>query len=68
MVIRTRSEEDRRIVYVKVTPKFGEIHNGFHKIIEKNFEDLLSAGTPEEIAKIIEGLDVLKKILNDKHE
>lgn len=68
LVIRTRSEEDRRIVYVKVTPKFGEIHNGFHKIIEKNFEDLLSAGTPEEIEKIIEGLHVLKKMLNDKHE
>lgn len=68
LVIRTRSEEDRRIVYVKLTPEFGEIHKGFHKKIEKKFEDLLSVGTPEEIERIIEGLNVLKKILSDRPE
>jgi len=68
LVIRTRSEEDRRIVYVKVTPKFGEVHKGFHDKVEESFKDLLSTGTPEEIEKIIEGLNVLKKILNTGNE
>jgi DNA-binding MarR family transcriptional regulator len=68
LVVRTRSEEDRRIVYVKVTPKFGEIHKGFHEKLEGSFENLLSSGTTEEIDKIIEGLSILKKILNDNNE
>ncbi|MDD4239289.1 MAG: MarR family transcriptional regulator [Desulfotomaculaceae bacterium] len=65
LVIRTRSEEDRRIVYVKVSPNFGEIHKEFHEKVEQSFEHLLSAGTPEEIGKIVEGLNTFKKILND---
>lgn len=68
LVERTRGKEDRRIVYVKVTSRFGEMHKGFHEKIEKSFENLLYKGTPEEIDKIIEGLRVLKKILNNKHE
>lgn len=66
LVERTRSEADRRIVYVKVTPRFGEIHKGFHREFEERFEDLLSSGTPEDIEKIIEGLTILKKILKEK--
>jgi DNA-binding MarR family transcriptional regulator len=68
LVKRTRSEEDRRIVYVKVTPRFGEIHKSFHKELERKFEDLLSSGAPEDIEKIIAGLTILKSILKDKHE
>ncbi|WP_243108127.1 MarR family transcriptional regulator [Clostridium sp. JN-9] len=66
MVERTRSEEDRRTVFVSVTEKFKEVHKGFHKEIEKNFEDSLSSGTPEELEKVIEGLNILKRILNGK--
>lgn len=64
LVVRTRSEEDRRIVYVKVTPKFEEMHKGFLKKAEESFENLLGKGTPEEIGKIIEGLNTIKKIMN----
>lgn len=64
LVVRTRSEVDRRIVYVKVTPKFEEIHKGFHKKAAESFADLLGRGTPEEIDKVIEGLTTLKKILS----
>lgn len=67
LVVRTRSEVDRRIIFVKVTPKFKEIHEGFHRKAEQNFEDLLGNGTSEEIEKIIEGLNVLKEILNDRN-
>lgn len=63
LVERTRSEEDRRIVYVKVTPKSDWIHEGIHRRAQENFEDLLKTGTPEEIETVIEGLTILKKIL-----
>lgn len=62
-VTRTRSKEDRRTVYVKVTDKFQEAHKGFHKRIEENFEEMLSSGTPEQMEKINEGLNTLKAIL-----
>ena len=63
LVVRTRSEEDRRIIYVKATPKFEELHNEILNKAEKSFESLLGAGSPEEIDKIIEGLKTLKRIL-----
>lgn len=62
-VERVRSEEDRRTVYVNVTDEFQEIHKGFHKNMVKNFEDMLSSGTPEQMEKINEGLGTLKTIL-----
>lgn len=68
LVTRSRSEEDRRIVYVNLTPKFEEIHKGMYKKTGESFEDLLSAGTSEELEKIIEGLTTLKKILNDRNK
>lgn len=67
LVVRTRSEVDRRIVYVKVSPKFEEIHKGFIKKAEESFAELLSAGTSEDIDKIIDGLTTLKKILNERN-
>jgi DNA-binding MarR family transcriptional regulator len=68
MVVRTRSEEDRRTVYVKVTPRVAEVYEEIHKKTEKRFEDLLSSGSTEDIAKIIEGLNALKRILLDNKE
>lgn len=68
LVVRTRSDEDRRTVYVKVTPKVEEFHRGIHQKVEESFNDLLSKGTPEEIDKIIVGLDTLKRILKDRKD
>lgn len=65
LVERRRSEEDRRIVYVKVSTKFLEMHKESHKKIEKSFEELLDTGTPEELEKIIDGLKTLKKIIGE---
>ncbi len=65
LVERVRSEEDRRIVYVKVSPKFDEMHKEAYKKMEKAFEELLNSGSPEEIAKIIDGLNALKKVLGE---
>ena len=65
LVERRRSEEDRRIVYVKASQKFLEMHMESHKKIERSFEELLDTGTPEEMDKIIDGLNTLKKIISD---
>ena len=65
LVERSRSEEDRRIVYVKASPKFIEMHKESSKKIERSFEELLDTGTTEEIDKIIDGLKTLKKIVSE---
>ncbi|NJD01755.1 MAG: MarR family transcriptional regulator [Ruminiclostridium sp.] len=65
LVVRTRSEEDRRVVYLKVTPKLKELKNEFHSKAEKSFEELLGTGSPEEIEKIFEGLKTLREILRN---
>lgn len=68
LVTRTRSQEDRRIVYVKATPKVHELYQGIYQKAEKSFGDLLSSGTPEELEKIIVGLNTLKKVLKDSNK
>ncbi|MCX7749809.1 MAG: MarR family transcriptional regulator [Clostridia bacterium] len=64
VVERIRSQTDKRIVHVKLSPHFAKRHHDFHKKAEENFAKLLEKGTPEEIQKIIEGLDALKKVLD----
>lgn len=63
LVERIRSEKDKRIVYIKATPKFMQLHNEFLDIAEKKFEKLLDTGTSEEFDVIIEGLNIMKRIL-----
>jgi len=63
LVLRTRSLEDRRIVFVNVTPKFSEMYKGIYKKAEESFEELLSPASSEDLDKVIEGLHALKRIL-----
>jgi len=63
MVERDRSKEDRRVVYVNICPKFNDIHADFHKLIRENTANIIKKGTPEEIIKIVEGLNTLKRLL-----
>jgi MarR family transcriptional regulator, organic hydroperoxide resistance regulator len=63
MVVRERSKEDRRVVYVSICPKFNEIHGNIHKLIQENTANIIKKGTPEEIIKIVEGLTILKGLL-----
>lgn len=62
-VERVRSEEDRRVVYVRLSPDFQELHKDFHKRAEKNIEDLLLNADPKELDKISEGLYALRNLL-----
>lgn len=63
MIERTRSEEDRRVVYVSISPGFAELHQVFHKRFEETIALSINMSTPEEANKILDGLEVLKKLL-----
>lgn len=64
LVKRTRSENDRRVVYVSATEKFKKGFEENFKIIENEFGRMLNKATPEEIDTILEGLHLLQKILD----
>ena len=51
MVERNRSEEDRRVVHVSLSPDFKGFQN-FHKRLEENIGNVLNKGTHEELDKI----------------
>jgi len=63
MVERVRSLDDRRVVYVKICPKFNDVHGNIQKLIQQNTENMMKKGTPQEINKIVEGLTTLKRLL-----
>lgn len=66
LVKRIRSKTDRRVVYISVTEKFKRsFHNNFCEI-EKKFEDIIDGVPSNEIDKILEGLDLLEKLINKK--
>ncbi|HBV89341.1 MarR family winged helix-turn-helix transcriptional regulator [Desulfosporosinus sp.] len=65
MVERVRSDTDRRVVYVRISPEFKEMHQCFHSKFEQNIEHVMSKGTSEDLQKVCEGLSTLKKLLRD---
>jgi MarR family transcriptional regulator, organic hydroperoxide resistance regulator len=67
-VERTRSKEDRRVVYVDITDKFRKIHQGHFCEINKMFEEMMNKATPEELEKILEGLNTLEKVIERNKE
>ena len=68
LVERKRSEKDKRVVYVSISSNFKEMHQNFEKRLEGNTVNTMNKGTPEELAKIFEGLDALKKLLGGRQE
>lgn len=64
-VERVRSEEDRRVVYVNITPEYKKVADQKFKLIEQNFAESVSKADPEEIDKILEGLTLLKKRISE---
>lgn len=65
MVVRERSQEDRRVVYVSISPQFAEIHQEMHEKMNKKIENLMNQGTTEELNDIYKGLETLKKLLSE---
>ena len=68
MVVRERSIDDKRVVYVSISPNFEDMHKNFHKLIEKNIQNVMSQGSSEELHKIFVGLEALKKLLTDQEK
>lgn len=64
LVERTRSEEDRRVVYVNITPEFRKSTKEHFSEIEKKLEAAMQMATPEELDNVFKGLDTLKEIMN----
>lgn len=63
MVERQRSVEDKRVVYVNISPGFDAMHKDFKKRADENIKNIMNKGTPEDLVTIIEGLITLKKLL-----
>ena len=68
MVVRERSIDDKRVVYVSISPNFKDMHGIFHKQLQKNIQNTISKGSIEELHKIFEGLSTLKKLLSDQQK
>jgi DNA-binding MarR family transcriptional regulator len=64
LIERTRSIEDRRVVYVSVTSEFKKNAKEQLNEIEKKFEDMMNKATPEELNTIFEGLNTLKEVMD----
>lgn len=63
LVERTRSNEDRRVVYVNITPEYKKAATKRFKEIERAIEVKMSNASEEELDKMIEGLNILKNKL-----
>lgn len=68
VVERTRSKEDRRVVYVDATEEFRKNAKERFKGIENRFEVIMNLATPEEMDTILRGLETLKEVLERKEE
>jgi len=64
MVVRERSEKDRRVVYASISPQYMDIHRDFHKKIKLRIENVMNQGTSEDLNDIFKGLNTLKKLLS----
>ena len=63
LVERTRSDEDRRIVYVSITKKTEEEVMEPYKYAEKKLEEILGNASEKELDEILRGLSILEKVL-----
>lgn len=68
LVERIRSTEDRRVVYVNVSEEFKKNSRERFKKIEEMFEAMMSKATPEELEKIIEGMQTLKNVIDRQNK
>ena len=64
LVERTRSVEDRRVVYVNISTDFQKNCKTKFLKIEEIFEDKMKKATDEEITIILKGLDTLEKLMD----
>lgn len=63
-VERTRSKEDRRVVYVKVTDEFKKHSLKHFEEINKIVEQMMDKATPEELEIILKGMNTLEEVID----
>ena len=62
LVERVRCEKDRRVIYVRIGEEFQRKANEHFCGMEKKFKKIMNQATEEELDKIIEGLEIFKKL------
>jgi MarR family transcriptional regulator, organic hydroperoxide resistance regulator len=65
MIERSRSDSDRRVVYVDIASDFKKLSKNRFMELEKSIEEKINRATPAELEVIISGLNALKKILDE---
>ena len=64
IVERTRSKDDRRVVYVRVTEEFKKKARFHFGAVENEVASFMKDATLEELDKVYEGLEILKDIID----
>jgi MarR family transcriptional regulator, organic hydroperoxide resistance regulator len=64
LVERTRSKEDRRVVYADVTPNCRKNFKDKHEEVSMMFQNMINNATPEELKIIFKGLDTLEQVID----
>ena len=62
-VIRTRSEDDRRIVMVNLSPDFHQKMDGKFQMMDEHLSQIISVATPEELDVIYKGMKTLDDVI-----
>lgn len=65
---RVRSDQDKRVVYVQATACLRELHDEHHRVITDFLEDLVSDVSEEELTLILNGLNTLNDLLQEKRK
>ncbi|PRR79820.1 MarR family winged helix-turn-helix transcriptional regulator [Clostridium vincentii] len=63
VIERVRSEEDKRVVYAKLSDKFKATHGNLDNNINGFLSLLLKTKNEKEVQKIFDGLELLKNLL-----
>ncbi|MCH3965962.1 MAG: MarR family transcriptional regulator [Clostridium sp.] len=63
-VSRIRSKDDRRVVYVDVTPEFMKIARSKHDEVYGTFQSMVDSATGEEMNVISRGLITLERVMD----
>lgn len=65
IIERKRSDKDRRVVYVSISREFKKRHGVFHHKINNYIEETIKKAGLEKRNRIIEGLTLLKNLLEE---
>ncbi len=68
IITRTKSEEDGRVILVTLTDDFRQKSAVKFKRIEEHWSEKLNQASEEEFNAIINGLDILEKLLMETKE